>query len=212
MWKHWGVHGSGGMHLIRFAPSKHALPSASALLRPVLPGLAGCFARLIAESGLCRSCSRGECEEVPGAHHEPPRRALQPPAGCTSTEVELCVPMMVLPAPPSLPSHECPSRHDVQPLDVQHWPCPSTTQQHASRRGVCLAYGNSVPRQLQAFIYRSCSWCAFRSCRQLHPVSLSCAAARRQVFREVRALVAPVVPDRSGTKFPVLPQVSACRI
>ncbi|EIE20379.1 Metallo-dependent phosphatase [Coccomyxa subellipsoidea C-169] len=30
---------------------------------------------------------------------------------------------------------------------------------------------------------------------------------RRQLFSEVRALVIPVIPDRSGTKFPVLPQV-----
>ncbi len=30
---------------------------------------------------------------------------------------------------------------------------------------------------------------------------------RRQLFQEVRALVIPVIPDRTGTKFPVLPQV-----
>ena len=30
---------------------------------------------------------------------------------------------------------------------------------------------------------------------------------QRQLFSEVRALVIPVIPDRSGTKFPVLPQV-----
>ncbi|CAL8465131.1 g4666 [Coccomyxa elongata] len=30
---------------------------------------------------------------------------------------------------------------------------------------------------------------------------------RRQMFQEVRALVIPVIPDRTGTKFPVLPQV-----
>lgn len=46
---------------------------------------------------------------------------------------------------------------------------------------------------------------------QEHPIDLRHAATRRQVYREVRALVAPVIPDRSGTKFPVLPQVSSCR-
>ena len=30
---------------------------------------------------------------------------------------------------------------------------------------------------------------------------------KRQLFAEVRALVIPVIPDRSGTKFPILPQV-----
>ncbi len=34
------------------------------------------------------------------------------------------------------------------------------------------------------------------------------SANGRPVFTEVRALVTPVIPDRSGTKFPVLPQVS----
>lgn len=33
------------------------------------------------------------------------------------------------------------------------------------------------------------------------------AGQERPVYREVRALVVPVIPDRSGTKFPVLPQV-----
>ena len=33
------------------------------------------------------------------------------------------------------------------------------------------------------------------------------AGQERLVYREVRALVVPVIPDRSGTKFPVLPQV-----
>ena len=40
-------------------------------------------------------------------------------------------------------------------------------------------------------------------------VSFSLAATCRQLYKEVRALVAPVIPDRSGTKFPVLPQVCA---
>ena len=44
--------------------------------------------------------------------------------------------------------------------------------------------------------------------RTLH-TQPSHAVTCRQVYREVRALVAPVIPDRSGTKFPVLPQVSA---
>lgn len=33
------------------------------------------------------------------------------------------------------------------------------------------------------------------------------AGQNRPVYGEVRALVVPVIPDRSGTKFPVLPQV-----
>ena len=41
------------------------------------------------------------------------------------------------------------------------------------------------------------------------PLSQNRQGRQQRQWAEVRALVVPIIPDRSGSKFPVLPQVGA---